>query len=138
MTSILTPVLALVAWSLVVWFFMYVTRIPAMQKSGIDPQDARFPGSLNVLPDAARQVADNYNHLMEQPTIFYALIFYLHLSSQADPINVQLAWAYVCLRIVHSLIQVTINRVALRFLVFAISSLVLVALCVRAALALFA
>ena len=136
MTNLLTPVLALVAWSLVVWFWMYATRIPAMQKSGLDPQDARFPGSLSVLPDSARQVADNYNHLMEQPTLFYALIFYLQLSGQTDATNVALAWAYVTLRIVHSLVQGTINRVAIRFLVFAVSSLVLIALCVRALLAL--
>ena len=134
MTNLLTPVLALVAWSLVVWFWMYATRIPAMQKSGLDPQDARFPGSLSVLPDSARQVADNYNHLMEQPTLFYALIFYLQLSGQTDATNVALAWAYVALRIVHSLVQGTINRVAIRFLVFAVSSLVLIALCVRALL----
>lgn len=136
MTSLLTPVLALVAWSLVVWFWMYATRIPAMQKSGLDPQDARFPGSLSVLPDSARQVADNYNHLMEQPTLFYALIFYLQLSGQTDATNVALAWAYVALRIVHSLVQGTINRVAIRFLVFALSSLVLIVLCVRAVLVL--
>lgn len=136
MTNLLTPVLALVAWSLVVWFWMYATRIPAMQKSGLNPQDARFPGSLSVLPDSARQVADNYNHLMEQPTLFYALIFYLQLSGQTDATNVALAWAYVALRIVHSLVQGTVNRVAIRFLVFALSSLVLIALCVRAVLAL--
>ena len=136
MTNLLTPVLALVAWSLVVWFWMYATRIPAMQKSGIDPQDARFPGSLSVLPDSARQVADNYNHLMEQPTLFYALIFYLQLSGQTDATNVALAWAYVGLRIIHSLVQGTINRVAIRFLVFALSSLVLIALCVRSVLVL--
>jgi hypothetical protein len=136
MTNLLTPVLALVAWSLVVWFWMYATRIPAMQKSGLDPQDARFPGSLSVLPDSARQVADNYNHLMEQPTLFYALIFYLQLAGQTDATNVALAWAYVGLRIIHSLVQGTINRVAIRFLVFALSSLVLLALCVRSVLVL--
>ena len=75
MNSILAPVLALVVLSLLVWIWMYVTRIPAMQKAGIQPQEARFPGSLDRLPDSARQVADNYNHLMEQPTIFYALVF---------------------------------------------------------------
>jgi hypothetical protein len=136
MTNLLTPVLALVAWSLIVWFWMYATRIPAMQKSGLDPQQARFPGSLNVLPDAARQVADNYNHLMEQPTIFYALVFYLHLSGQGDTLNGQLAWAYVGLRVIHSLVQGTINRVTLRFIIFALSSLILGAMCARAVLAL--
>ena len=75
---------------------------------------------------------------MEQPTIFYALVFYLHLSGQGDVLNTQLAWAYVVLRIAHSLVQGTINRVTLRFLIFALSSLALVALCVRSGVALIA
>ena len=54
MTNLLTPVLALVAWTLIVWFWMYATQILAMQKSGLDPPQARFPGSLDILPDSAR------------------------------------------------------------------------------------
>lgn len=134
----LTPVLTLIGWTLVMWLWMYATRIPAMSAAKINPQDARFPGSLNALPDAARQVADNYNHLMEQPTIFYALAFYVCLAGRVDEVNVKLAWAYVALRIVHSLIQATINRVPLRFLVFSLSTLVLFGMVVREALALHA
>lgn len=136
MSSMLTPVLALVVWTLVIWIWMYATRIPAMQKAGIDPQAGALAGSLDVLPASARQVADNYNHLMEQPTIFYALAFYIVLSGHSDPLNIELAWAYVGLRVVHSLIQNTINRVTLRFLVFAVSTLVLMVLAGREVLAL--
>ena len=136
MNSILTPVLALVVLSLLVWIWMYVTRVPAMQKAGIQPQEARFPGSLDRLPDSARQVADNYNHLMEQPTIFYALAFYIVLAGHTDVLAVDLAWAYVGLRVVHSLIQNTVNRVTLRFLVFALSTLILMAMAARETLAL--
>ena len=136
MNSILTPVLALVAWSLVVWLWMYATRIPAMQAHKVDPQSAAHPGSLNVLPSHVRSVADNYNHLMEQPTIFYALVLYLHLAGRGDMINVDLAWAYVGLRVVHSLIQNTANLVPLRFLVFSLSTLALFGMVVRAGLAL--
>lgn len=135
MTSILTPVLALIILSLIVWIWMYATRIPAMQKARINPQDARFPGSLDVLPDSARQVADNYNHLMEQPTIFYALVFYIYLSGGQDTLYIWLAWAYVALRVVHTLIQCTGNIVNLRFTVFSLSTLVLMAMAVRAVLA---
>jgi len=81
-------------------------------------------------------VADNYNHLMEQPTIFYALAFYIVLAGHTDLLHIDLAWAYVGLRVVHSLIQTTINRVTLRFLVFALSTLVLMAMAVREVLAL--
>jgi len=132
----LTPVLALVVWSLLIWIFMYATRIPAMQKAGIQPQDARFPGSLDRLPESARQVADNYNHLMEQPTIFYALAFYVVLAGHTDTLNMDLAWAYVGLRILHSLIQCTVNIVNLRFVVFALSTLMLMAIAARQVVAL--
>ncbi len=131
MTSILTPVLALIVWTLLVWIWMYATRIPAMQAAGIDPQNARFPGSLDVLPAAARQVADNYNHLMEQPTIFYALAFYIFLVNHDDPLNIWLAWGYVALRVVHSLIQGTINQVTLRFSLFGLSTLCLMVMAGR-------
>ena len=132
----LTPVLALIVWSLLIWIWMYATRIPAMQKAGIQPQDARFPGSLDRLPDTARQVADNYNHLMEQPTIFYALAFYVVLAGHTDTLNMDLAWAYVGLRILHSLIQCTVNIVNLRFVVFALSTLMLMAIAARQVVAL--
>ena len=123
--SVLLPVLALIIWSLIVWAWMYALRIPAMQKAGIRPDDARHPGSLDALPASARQVADNYNHLMEQPTIFYALAFFVVLAGHDGGLAVTLAWAYVVLRVIHSLIQNTVNRVMLRFLVFSISTIVL-------------
>jgi hypothetical protein len=134
--SILVPVLALVVWSLIVWIWMYATRIPAMTASKLDPQMARHPGSLDVLPNPARQVADNYNHLMEQPTIFYVLVFYIFLVNHDSGFAVALAWAYVALRVVHSLVQNTINVVNLRFLVFATSTLVLMVLAGREVFAL--
>ena len=134
MTSILTPVLALVCLSLLVWIWMYATRIPAMSKAKIDPQAAMHPGSLDSLPSSVRRVADNYNHLMEQPTIFYALVFYIFLAGIVDPLFIWLAWAYVGLRVVHTLIQCTINAVPLRFLVFALSTLVLMVMAARAVL----
>ena len=125
------PVMALVAWSLVIWLWMYVQRIPAMQKAGIKPQDARFPGSLDKLPDTARQAADNYNHLMEQPTIFYAAALAIQVAGHADGMAVHFAWVYVGVRVLHSLLQVSINLVALRFLLFVVSTGVLAAMVVR-------
>ena len=135
--TILTPVLALVTWTLIVWIWMYATRIPAMNAARIDPQSARFPGSLDILPDHVRQVADNYNHLLEQPVIFYALVFYIYMAGTADGLAIFLAWIYVGLRIVHSLIQCTINRVPLRFAVFALSTVVLMILAAREIVSLF-
>ena len=137
MTSMLAPVLALIVLSLVVWIWMYATRIPAMQRAKIAPQAAAHPGSLDTLPSSARQVADNYNHLMEQPTIFYALVFVIILSGHSDTLSIDLAWAYVGLRIVHTLIQCTVNIVNLRFLVFALSTIVLMVMAGREAMTMF-
>lgn len=131
MTGMLTPILALVGWTLIVWIWMYALRIPAMQAAKLDPQDARHPGSLNILPTAARQVADNYNHLMEQPTIFYALALAVQVAGLGDSFNVMLAWIYVGLRVVHSLVQNTVNIVPLRFLVFSLATIVLMVMAVR-------
>lgn len=131
-TTFLTPVLALVVWTLVMWIWMYATRIPAMQKAGVDPQDAMHPGSLaKLLPSATQRVADNYNHLHEAPTIFYALMFFAALTGGADGTALTLAWTYVSLRVLHSLIQGTFNKVALRFTVFAASTAVLMVFAAR-------
>jgi hypothetical protein len=127
----LTPALVLIAWTLVVWAWMYATRIPAMQKAGIAPQAAAFTSELTQLPAGPRQVAANYNHLMEQPTIFYATVVITQLLGQADSLNVGLAWGYVGLRIVHSLIQNTVNIVLYRWLAFTVSTLLLAVIVVR-------
>jgi hypothetical protein len=132
------PVLALVSWTLVVWVWMYATRLPAMQRAKLGPQSAKHPGSLNVLPTSARQVADNYNHLMEQPTIFYAAALAAHTAGAIDVLAIGFAWAFVGLRVVHSLVQGTVNIVPLRFLMFALSTFALAGLVVRTCMLLLA
>jgi hypothetical protein len=128
----LTPVLVLIAWTLVMWFWLYATRIPAMKAAKIDPQDAAHHGSWEqAIPSKVRRVADNYNHLHEQPTIFYALMFFAAMTDGGDGTSLMLAWIYVATRIVHSLIQATVNRVMWRFGVFAVGSLVLVVFTAR-------
>ena len=138
MNTLIAPVMALVAWSLVIWLWMYVQRMPAMSKAGIKPQDAAFPGSLNSLPAPARQAADNYNHLMEQPTIFYAAALAVQIAGHGDALAVNLAWAYVGLRVLHSLVQVSLNVVLLRFLLFSLSTITLAVMVVRELVVLFA
>jgi hypothetical protein len=130
----LTPILALVAWTFVIWFWMYATRIPAMYKAGLVPGKLKQKSDLDALPVAVKQVADNFNHLHEQPTVFYALCVYSHLQGVGDPLNVGLAWAYVAIRIVHSLVQCTGNYVPLRFVVFNLSTLTLIAIAARDAI----
>lgn len=134
--SMLTPMLALIVWTFVIWVWMYATRIPAIQRAGLDPAKVKQKSDLDVLPMSVRQIADNYNHLHEQPVIFYALLTYCQLTGLVDPLNVGLAWAYVAVRVVHSLIQCTVNYVPARFAVFSLGSVVLAVIAVRAALAL--
>jgi len=134
--SILTPTLALIGWTFVMWFWLYATRLPAMRAARINPARIKRKSDLDPLPVSVQQVADNYNHLHEQPTIFYALAFYSHLVGVADPLNIGLAWTYVVIRIVHSLIQGTVNFVPVRFMVFTAGSLVLMVIAVRNVLAL--
>jgi hypothetical protein len=107
---------------------MYATRLPAMQKHKIMPQD-NPRGLKGVLPANIEQIADNYNHLHEQPTLFYALCLVAHVGNYGDGVSIWLAWGYVALRVLHSLVQATVNLVVLRFAVFALASLVLMALC---------
>jgi hypothetical protein len=113
---------------MIMWWWMYATRIPAMQKHKIEPQD-NPRGLKGVLPASVEQIADNYNHLHEQPTLFYALALVAHVGNIGDGLAIWLAWGYVGLRVLHSLVQATVNLVTLRFGVFALASLVLMALC---------
>lgn len=136
-SSLLTPMLALIVWSLVMLAWMYAVRIPAIGKAGIDPATAKEPTALDALPLGVRQVAYNYNHLMEQPTLFYALAVYSYLAGQQNAVNLALAWAYVAIRVVHSLVQATINAVLVRFSIFIAGSLVLAVLAARDVWALF-
>ena len=87
--------------------------------------------------ERASWVADNYNHLHEQPTVFYAIAISLALLGFGDGLNATIAWAYVALRIVHSLIQVLVNRVIVRFAVFALSGVALLMLVVHALIGVF-
>jgi len=132
--GMLAPVLALVAWTFVMWVWMYVTRIPAMQRAEVDLDAMSRTGAKLELPPEVSRVADNYNHLHEQPTIFYAVALAAQLGGVTDPVSVGLAWAYVATRVVHSLVQATRNVIPLRFAVFALGSVVLFALLVRTAL----
>ncbi|WP_374467939.1 MAPEG family protein [Phenylobacterium sp.] len=137
-SPILQPVIVLVLWSLVMWAWLYATRIPAMRKAGVTPDPSLTAASLaERLPPSVRWKADNYNHLMEQPTIFYATALALAVMGQGAGLNATLAWAYVGLRVVHSLVQATTNNIMVRWAVFMVSSLVLLALAVHAAMAAF-
>ena len=139
--EILKPVVVLAGWTMVMWLWMYATRLPAMTAAKVDPDDL-VKGSPkktldDVLPHTVQWKAHNYNHLHEAPTVFYAIALVLAIIGQGSGLNATIAWAYVGLRVIHSLVQVTINKVVLRFSLFALSSLCLIALVLHAAIAVF-
>lgn len=140
-SPILAPIVALVAWTLVMLVWMAVARRTAFAKLGINwgniPRGSRGVNLDGRAPDEAQWPSHNYNHLMEQPTIFYAIALTLAMLGQGHGLNLWLAWGYVGLRVVHSIVQSTVNIVAIRFPIFALASLCLVALTVHAAAAIF-
>lgn len=136
-SPLIAPVVALVAWTIIVMLWMMVARSGAFRKAGISLRNAPDGGrgvDLDGKVDARAQwKSHNYNHLMEQPTIFYAIVLALALMGMDQPINVALAWGYVGFRILHSIVQGTVNKIAIRFPLFALASLCLIGLTVHAA-----
>lgn len=133
--QIISPVIVLVFWSMLIWLWMYVTRLPAVSAAKLKPDPFAPRGQqMATLPAQVRWKADNYNHLMEQPTVFYALAISLALLGEGKDLNLYLAWIYVVLRIMHSLVQVTVNKIELRFLLFFLSNIPLFWLAVEALL----
>jgi len=134
-TQILAAVIALVLWTGAMMAWLFATRIPAIVKGRLvyDPQRP-VSEFMDKIPARIRWKADNYNHLHEQPTIFYATAIVLALLGAGGGINAALAWIYVGLRVAHSLVQALSNHVGLRFMLFLAASLVLFTLAIRAAL----
>jgi hypothetical protein len=141
-SDIFEPVVALAVWTMIIWIWMYATRLPAMGRAGMDGKSMIGTTGRSLRDDLvakgeekASWVADNYNHLHEAPTVFYAVSIVLGLIGQGDGFNATIAWAYVALRIAHSLLQILSNRVLVRFALFALSSIALLMLVTHAAMA---
>jgi hypothetical protein len=140
--EILKPLAVLAGWTMIMWVWMYATRIPAINKlpKPTEPgADQGWTGAMleQLIPREVQWKAHNYNHLHEAPTVFYAVALALALLDKGHGLNLTIAWAYVGLRIVHSIFQATVNKVMPRFALFALSSLCLMALTLHLILALF-
>ena len=137
-SPILVPVVALVAWTLVMLVWLAIARRRAFAAMGISwgsiPRGSRGANLEGKAPDEAQWPSHNYSHLMEQPTLFYAIALTLALMGMGSGINYWLAWAYVVLRIIHSIVQATVNVVRIRFLIFLAATLCLVGLTTHAGL----
>ena len=128
---LLGPVIVLVAWTLVMLVWTALVRAPFL-KGGNVPAGSR---GADLPPGPHTWPGHNYNHLHEQPTLFYAIVLALVAMGDQFAFNLYLAWAYVGLRIVHSIWQATKNVVRIRFALFALSTLCLLALTLHAAMA---
>jgi hypothetical protein len=137
-SPILSPLLALVLWTFVMCGWLYATRIPAINRLKIVYDPHQPPQEFHAqLPASVRWKADNYNHLLEQPTIFYAVALTLAFVGAGSGVNAVLAWIYVGLRITHSLVQALINAVMVRFALFIAATIVLLVMTLRAAFVVF-
>ena len=137
-SAILQPVFVMALLTVVMLIWMIATRVPTMTKLGIDSQEARDTSKLlDLLPHETTRISNNYNHLFEQPTLFYAVAISIAVLGHVDSLHVQCAWAYTIVRIAHSLFQATVDIVVFRFALFVLSWLALTIMIVREALALF-
>ncbi|WP_100644434.1 MAPEG family protein [Alteromonas facilis] len=133
-TSIIQPVIAMGLLTFLIALYMMITRVGAMSALKIHPQKGQDTSQLKaLLPAEVTRISNNYNHLFEQPTLFYATALAIAVLAQVDAIYVGLAWSYVIVRSLHSLVQITIDKVLLRFALFCLSWLLLAAMLVRLA-----
>lgn len=136
--QMLAPAAVLVVWTLIVMVWIIPVRFGAIAK--VDKSElsgkpgARGQDLEGVIPDKANWPAHNYSHLHEQPTLFYAVVLILAIVGPGA-VDMLLAWIYVGLRIAHSLWQILVNKLPLRFALFLLSSIVLIALAIRAVMA---
>ena len=137
--GLIAPVIALVCWTVAVMIWLGYERVRNINRLKLSPDAGKFARDLNALmPDRAKQVSDNYMHLMEQPTLFYAVCFSLQFLGQGEhPVNIGFAWGYVSIRVLHTLVHSTFNDVRIRFFLFLLSSVFLVGLVTHAVLGMF-
>lgn len=132
--NLVAPVLALVIWSFVMLLWTISLRLPALAKlklSGEQSRGGRGPDLDRLLPREINWPAHNYAHLMEQPTIFYATVLGIAIIGGGTPLNVGLAWAYVGLRVIHSVWQARVNTIPVRAGLFFLSSILLLILAIN-------
>jgi hypothetical protein len=137
-SAILQPVFVVGLLTVVMMIWMLATRVPEMSRRGIDPQQAQDTSRMrDLLPPEIMRVSNNYNHLFEQPTLFYAVAISIAALGLVDSLHVYCAWAYAILRIAHSLVQATVDIVMIRFGLFLLSWIALGLMTVRGALSVF-
>lgn len=122
--AILFPALAMVALTIVVWFRMYTSRVAAMRRERIHPQAVATSAQMAARITDSR-ASDNFRNLFELPVLFYVALLVLASIDQVSPVTLLLAWLFVALRVLHSAIHCTYNRVVHRFYAYLAGGMVL-------------
>ena len=130
---ILLPLLAMVFLTFVVWIYLYALRIPEIKRLGIDPDELQDRAESHKLLTVSGAASDNLKNLFEIPILFYLAAMIAMLLLIQDDLLVLLAWGFVCLRVVHSMIHCSYNRVMHRFIAYLISCLFLMFMWIRLA-----
>ncbi len=126
--DLIGPILAQILLSIILLFILYSRRLPAIAKIKPTNEQMQDKASVGALPSPARYAAENYNHQFEAPVLFYALCITALATGLGSDMSVLFAWAYVGLRVIHSVIHITYNKVMHRFTVFALSNIALIGL----------
>jgi hypothetical protein len=135
--DIFVPFIGTMLLTLVVWIYMFMRRIPFLVRSGLIKQKVLCPVELTRLsPPEVASPSDNLKNLFELPTIFYAVVLYLHATRQVDALYLGAAWVFFAFRVLHSAVHCTFNHIPLRFFIYVVASLALWLMVVRIALTL--
>ena len=130
--NILYPMFGMILLSCFVVLALYLSRLMPIIKNFGNLESARYADDFRpLLPEKLRNITANYNHIFEQPTLFYATVIYIYLMNHGDMTNIVLAWGYVVFRSFHTIIQLTLNNVSMRVIPFIFSGICLILLIVK-------
>ncbi|MGH7778351.1 MAG: MAPEG family protein [Candidatus Binataceae bacterium] len=137
-TAVFGPVFAMMFLTLAVWVYMYVRRIRFIASNNFNRQDLSPAAFAQLSPPAVSNPSDNLKNLFEIPVLFYVLALYLFVTGQVDPMYLDAAWIFVAFRVLHSGVHCTFNLIMLRFYLYAIATVALWFMVIRAAATHFA
>ncbi len=136
-TAILLPFFGVMLLTLAVWIYMYIRRIAYLVHENIDLRTVDTPDkAAAVVPDNISLASHNLKNLFELPVLFYAVCLYLFISDSVDGIYLFTAWWFFALRVIHSVIHCSYNKVEHRFAAYVLASIALWVMVLRAALSL--
>jgi len=132
------PVVAMVGLTLVVWLWMYATRLTTLFRSGANPQDLADDEKFDAILGAVKDPSDNFSNHFEIPILFHLGMIVAFVAGFADETYTKLGWAFVVFRALHSLVHLTSNRIRFRFATYLFASIAMWAIWFRIAIRVFA